>query len=265
MAQTYDPTLPQEGVTTFGELYGVLKTKFETIRSNFSGTAFPDNPVIGQTCYRTDLNKYYVYSGDVSLGTNGWIEITSELSAVIQEVINSRGTKSSLDQRLDVVLNEDGTLKTDVVAYQSEWIKPSLTFTYVAANQFSVEGDQTDIYYAGRRLKINLSTSFVVTEVYTSTYDSTNNITTVITVDSVIDDTLVSVEHALIHSNTSYSSLPYSYTSSPRVLVRANADGKIDSSFIGDVDNALKWDGATKYVSTTDPSGGSDGDIWFQY
>ena len=26
-----------------------------------------------------------------------------------------------------------------------------------------------------------------------------------------------------------------------------------------------KWDGARKYVSTSDPSGGDDGDIWFKY
>lgn len=29
--------------------------------------------------------------------------------------------------------------------------------------------------------------------------------------------------------------------------------------------NATKWDNAAKTVSTSTPSGGSDGDIWFQY
>jgi hypothetical protein len=29
--------------------------------------------------------------------------------------------------------------------------------------------------------------------------------------------------------------------------------------------NATKWDGAAKTVSVNDPSGGSDGDIWFKY
>jgi hypothetical protein len=29
--------------------------------------------------------------------------------------------------------------------------------------------------------------------------------------------------------------------------------------------NASKWDGSAKYVSTSDPSGGNDGDMWFKY
>lgn len=29
--------------------------------------------------------------------------------------------------------------------------------------------------------------------------------------------------------------------------------------------NSVKWDGSTKTISTAPPSGGVDGDIWFQY
>ena len=29
--------------------------------------------------------------------------------------------------------------------------------------------------------------------------------------------------------------------------------------------NADKWDGGHKHISTADPSGGSDGDVWFKY
>lgn len=31
------------------------------------------------------------------------------------------------------------------------------------------------------------------------------------------------------------------------------------------VSNATEWDGSVKTVSTSPPSGGSDGDIWYQY
>lgn len=42
-----------------------------TLRSMFSGDSFPTNPtpIIGQPCYRTDLNKLFVYTA------SGWIEI----------------------------------------------------------------------------------------------------------------------------------------------------------------------------------------------
>ena len=42
-----------------------------TLRSMFSGDSFPTNPapVVGQPCYRTDLNKLFIYTAD------GWVEI----------------------------------------------------------------------------------------------------------------------------------------------------------------------------------------------
>lgn len=42
-----------------------------TLRSMFSGDSFPTNPepVLGQPCYRTDLNKLFIYTAD------GWVEI----------------------------------------------------------------------------------------------------------------------------------------------------------------------------------------------
>lgn len=39
----------------------------------------------------------------------------------------------------------------------------------------------------------------------------------------------------------------------------------INASGVSLAANATKWDGAAKTVSTSDPSGGSDGDIWFKY
>jgi len=39
----------------------------------------------------------------------------------------------------------------------------------------------------------------------------------------------------------------------------------INASGVSLAANSTKWDGAAKTVSTSDPSGGSDGDIWFKY
>lgn len=113
------------------------------------------------------------------------------------EVVNARGTKSTLDQRLDVALNEDGTLKAATTLNPSQWYKPSLTFTYVSTTSFKVNGDQTDIYKSIRRLKINLTASVVYSEVISASFASGPNETTIIILDAVLNNTLVDVEHSL--------------------------------------------------------------------
>ena len=35
--------------------------------------SFPSSPVAGQIVFRTDLKKFYVFTGDSGLGTNGWV------------------------------------------------------------------------------------------------------------------------------------------------------------------------------------------------
>jgi len=89
-------------------------------------------------------------------------------------------------------------LKSNVSAYQSQWILPSLTFTYVDATTFQVNGDQTDIYAATRRLKINLTGSTQYSEVVSSSYNSEQNKTTITIADAVLTNELVSVEHSII-------------------------------------------------------------------
>ncbi|HOA84269.1 MAG TPA: hypothetical protein PKN66_09970, partial [Thermodesulfovibrio thiophilus] len=136
---------------------------------------------------------------DVSMNEDGTLKSNViELTGLGAEIINARGTKPTLDQRLDVSMNEDGTLKSNVSAYQSQWILPSLTFTYVNATTFQVNGDQRDIYTATRRLKINLTSSVAYSEVVSSSYNSGQNKTTVTIADAVLTSNLVSIEHSII-------------------------------------------------------------------
>ena len=39
----------------------------------------------------------------------------------------------------------------------------------------------------------------------------------------------------------------------------------VTGSITGNASSATKWNGAAKTVSTAAPSGGANGDIWFQY
>ena len=45
-------------------IYEDAEQKFDTLRSNFSGDVFPENPFVGQFCFRTDESKMYHWNGD---------------------------------------------------------------------------------------------------------------------------------------------------------------------------------------------------------
>ncbi len=198
MSQIYDSNKPQSGVTTMTQLYQIIRDHFATVISAFSGTTFPINPVIGQPCFKTDEIKWYKYTGDPAKGTNGWVEDITALSSYMTELINARGSKSGLDQRLNVALNLDGTLKASTTLNPSQWMLLSLTFNYVSANSFTVNGNQTDIYVSTRRIKGNLSGSTIYSEVLSSSYNAGTNLTTVSILDAVLNNTLVSVEYSLV-------------------------------------------------------------------
>ena len=188
MGQTFETLV--SGTTTFGQLYAKINNLVEALRSNFSGAAFPTSPspVEGQPCYRTDEDKFYIYRNAA------WEEVPLA-GTLWQEIINARGTKPSIDQRLDVAMNEDGTLKAATSLNPSQWYKPSLTFTYISTTSFKVNGDQTDIYKPTRRLKINLTCSTVYSEVVSASYSAPD--TTVQIYDAVLTSALIDVEHSL--------------------------------------------------------------------
>ncbi len=191
MSQEFDNTKPASGSTTFGALYAILRAHQETLRSNFSGTSFPTSPtpVVGQVCFRTDLGICYVYTAA------GWKQIAVESVGLGAEIVNARGSQSSLDGRLDVSLNEDGTLKAPTTLNPSEWFSPPLTFIYLSTTSFKVTGDHTDIYKTYRRLKINLIASTQYSEVVSSSFASGE--TTILILHAVIDATLTTVDHSL--------------------------------------------------------------------
>ena len=189
MAQNFNPTKPESGVTTFGILYGELINNFVALSTCFSGTAYPTGnagPFTGQLCYRTDLEMLKKYNG-VS-----WEDIDAG-SVVNDEVVAARGSAASLDVRLDVAINEDGTLKGDAPA-SAWWTEESQTPTYVSGTQFTVPTDLTAIYTIGRPLKFDgVAGAPKYSRVLSSSYGAPN--TTVNINDSVLDGSLSAVHY----------------------------------------------------------------------
>jgi hypothetical protein len=176
-------------VTTFGELYQILRDHFAALRSGFSGTGFPSSPVQGQVCLRTDRGTYgafYVYSGNVAVGESGWISLES----IQPEIVTARGSAASVGARLGVALNADGTLKTTPPA-GGWWTAEAGAVAYATASTFTVAGDKTAIYLARRAVTLDGAAAHVVSASYSAGPDAT----TVEVEGAAVPDPLTAVEY----------------------------------------------------------------------
>ena len=191
MAQTYTIQGTITKATVARSYVDALQVNSDTLRSNFSGAAFPDNPVEGQHCYRTDKALEYIYK------SGGWT-VNDDDTPTNTEVKAARGSLASLNTRLNVSMNADGTLKNPATATIDEWKDNALVVTYVSATSFSVPEDVTPIFTASRKIKVVLGTTTTITSVASSNYDSTN-VKTVVTVnDAVLTSELSAVKYSII-------------------------------------------------------------------
>lgn len=206
-------------------------TDLNTLRSNFSGTIFPTDAVAGQTCYRTDENKEYQFNGTT------WVESNSN-STIAKEVELSKGTLESVSDRLDVSLNKDGTLKTNIVANISEFIISPLTVSFVSATSFTVSDNQTSVFTANRKLMMQLATDYVYSNVLSSVYDSETNKTTVTIKDSVLTSEFQKVAYSVIQKTDAKSivNVPNGNVSSTTIQ---DAINELDNEKLGINDNAV--------------------------
>jgi hypothetical protein len=220
--QSYDSTQPIEG-TKFASLYAILRNHFETLRSSFSGTSFPVSPVPveGQPFFLTTTHFWYIYSN------SGWREVVKDDTGIGLEIVNARGSKTSLDARLDVALNDDGTLRATPSLNPSQWVDPSFTCTYISSTSFTILTNQTDIYLRDRRLKFTLSTGHVFSEVISSSYSVGTGLTTIIIREGVLTNTLSKVEHSIISPRKDYlgdGALNYKSVGAHQIIVELKTD-----------------------------------------
>ena len=157
----------EDGGTTFGALYPLLNASLEALRTCFSGTEWPLKPTIGQSCLRTDIGTkpgtLYTYSGDMTLGSSGWIEsalVNKTVAALVKEVAAARGSAATLWARLDTSLEQDGSLKSEATASVKQWDVIN-DCVWMGENQFSTLGDQTDALVPSRALRFTDSDGFV--------------------------------------------------------------------------------------------------------
>lgn len=185
MAQTYIADVP-DGTTNILQDNINGRNNENTLRSSFSGTVFPDTPVAGQHCYRTDTGKEYIYSG------TEWVEVASK-NTIGLDVTAAQGTLNSLTARLNVSHNPDGTLKDPTTSNVDEFKVSNVTPTYVDATTFSVPDDLTGIFTAGRILKITDGAEVKYLSVVSSAFDTATNVV----IDGTITASISAVDYSL--------------------------------------------------------------------
>ncbi len=82
----------------------------------------------------------------------------------------------------------------------SEWPLFNATATYIDASNFSCSGDQTGIFNVKRRIKANLSGTYVYSKISTATYNSGTGITTVTLADAVLTSSLSQIFYSIFDS-----------------------------------------------------------------
>jgi hypothetical protein len=100
----------------------------------------------------------------------------------------------------------------------NEWIAGTTT-TYISASSFSVTGDKTSTYPAGRRLKCALSGSTVYATIVSSVYGAVTTVTILVDDAGSIDNTLGTVSYGILYPSN---------TSIPMLLVDQRLDGLIN-------------------------------------
>lgn len=247
MAQEYNEILPSGSTNILQDNIDSRKND-ETLRSGFSGSAFPISPVpvAGQRCYREDLKKEYIFNG------GNWVEVGSS-GTIAQEVTLARGTHTELQDRLGVSMNPDGTLKTPATANVDEFKVSGLEPTYVSTNSFSVPGDMRAIFTENRRLKITQGAETIYPAVVSSSYDNEADKTTIVIDNITITNEIAAVDFSMVQNglpanldaatlngkaDTAFQEV--SQKDQPGGYAGLDANGKIDSEWIKDASETVK-------------------------
>lgn len=187
MAQTFTSTDVVSTTNVFSDNQS-QRTNENTLRSTFSGSTQPSDPVVGQQWYDTANSKTMQYNGTawVPVDTNGTTQV---------DVSNAKGSLTSLTSYLRVAHNDDGTLKTSPATAIDEFKDNALVITYLSPTSFTVPSDLTSIFTANRKVKVYLSASTAISYVASSTFST---VTTVTLGSAVLDATVTAVKYSII-------------------------------------------------------------------
>jgi len=125
-------------------------------------------------------------------GAKGSVDLRIEAGEA--EILAARGSKSSLDNRISVALNDDGTIIDSAYVY-AQWSSAGLAgAAYASARTFTVTGDVTAILTPGMVIKIDYdSTGDRFCRVKDSTFGASTTVTIWDADPEIINETITAI------------------------------------------------------------------------
>jgi len=146
------------------------------------------------------------------------IKLAQALPAVIGNTLTVKlqVQLSNITNVLDFTLVSSGLL--------DEWAGNTLSAAFVSTTSFTLPGDQTQEYHAGRRVRLFLIGTQVYSHIETSVYSSGPDTTTITVTDPVVAADLSSADHASLSAG-SIMSLPSTLMGDARTIPSGSSPG----------------------------------------
>ncbi|NOR27621.1 MAG: hypothetical protein GQ540_03720 [Lutibacter sp.] len=146
----------------------------DSTKNNFVLTDSEIDRVEGLVSTSTTTSSTNLSAHNDSATAHGVDALDTRITANEDELFDGRGTKDTLDERLSVAIEQDGTIRLS--EFSGRYIDNSDVATYVDNRNFTVPGDRTGVYIVGAILRITVVSGYVYGIVQSSTYTTSTNV-----------------------------------------------------------------------------------------
>jgi microcystin-dependent protein len=143
-----------------------MSTKYQRPNSAFAG----NSALANRTKYQDDASavpKIAISSTKVDGDFNYVVD-------ALNEIDQASGVRASINDRLNVSFNADGTLKSSVTATLDEWVNHEIA-NFARVDDYTVQGDgdHTGLYTRGRRVRMTVNGTLVYADVASAVFNGT--------------------------------------------------------------------------------------------
>jgi microcystin-dependent protein len=143
-----------------------MSIKYQRPNGTFAG----NNALANRTKYQNDaaaVPKVAISSAKIDGDFNYVVD-------ALNEIDQASGVRTSINDRLNVSFNADGTLKASVTATLDEWVNHEVT-NLARVDDYTIQGDgdHSDLYTRGRRVRMTVGGVLIYADVASAIFNGT--------------------------------------------------------------------------------------------